>query len=378
MYRILNIKIEGKVLFRGPGEFDMSSAGVRAYASTMFYPLPTTIASILIYSAMSSGGTPNPNDPWGDWVREYISVMKGLGIPRPWGPIIKVTSGDSTKYYICYDQRRQLLIGIGSRKGGVDIPPTLYVERSLLDRPSTPVLNGHVETVDISRSIRTLVGINLRSAGNGHPFYKTTGGEEGKSVYSAEYLFPEGFVGDPYTAKAPVTVEYQYLLFAKGSSKNDTHCTRIGGEGGYAVVSTREVADGPIRIDMSRWSGNLLGLYVLSPVLIPTHLKMHGFIKKELGDILGTGIRELYIVGESTLLGAGLARSVKTATRYIPMARRPLYKALKPGSILYFKPRPTPNIDDLEKLLRKGIGIGKEIGFGSLLPINYRYGGHKA
>ena len=370
----------GRVMFRGPGEFDMSSAGVKAYASSMAYPLPTAIASILISGKFRDGSRPQ-DYPWGDWVGEYKVLMDKLGIPTPRGPFIKISVDGGHKYYVVYDYKQQFLLGIGEK---IEIPLRFMVNKLLDGRPGglriSPENGGspHPKLIPVSRAIREVVGINLEGG-------KTTGGrgEGRKRVYSAEYLFPESLfpnVGEKIVNQ--VTVEYRYLVPSEIENL-DPIVTRIGGEGGQARVDLS--SEDYVEMRLSSWGGDWLGLYVLSPILIPTDKDMHKYILDEIKDRLYLShgsLREIYIIGETVLLNAGFA--LKRGNRH--RSRRPIYRALKPGSLIYFrldfsvdKRRIEQKIDEekVEKLIWEGIGVGREIGFGSVIPFNYEMETHE-
>lgn len=370
----------GRVMFRGPGEFDMSSAGVKAYASSMAYPLPTAIASILIGGKFRDGSRPQ-DYPWGDWVGEYKVLMDKLGIPTPRGPFIRISVDGGHNYYVVYDYKQQFLLGIGEK---IEIPLRFMVNTLLDGRPGglriSPENGGspYPKLIPASRAIREIVGINLEGG-------KTTGGrgEGRKRVYTAEFLFPESLVPDVGEKSVnQVTVEYRYLVPPEIGSL-DPIVTRIGGEGGQARV---EVSSGAVlEINLSSWRGDWLGLYVLSPILIPTDEDMHSYLQGEIEGRLDSSERalhELYVVGETALLNAGFALRRDDKHR----SRRPIYRALKPGSLIYFrldspgdKKGGKQKIDEenVEKLIWEGIGMGREVGFGSIIPFNYEMETHE-
>jgi len=365
--KTLVVRPLGKVMFRGPGEFDMSSAGVKAYASSMPYPLPTTIVSIMIKTGFKKSLI-RDNHPWGDWVGEYTRLMDQIGLGTPRGPFIKLYKNGLVGYYLPYDQKRRLLLGIGSR---IEIPMKLRVGRLWNERPGQLLSpkngeGGAPSMLEVARAIRELVGVNLEEG-------KTTGGgEEGKRVFTAEFLFPEALIpSDAGGSGNLVVMEYHYLI-PDSSGGIQPLVSRIGGEGGMAYI---EVSDGGFEMDLGRWEGEWLGLYVLSPVLIPTDNETISYLSSELSNTLNITMnrQDMYVVGETTLLSAGYAIR-REVNRY--GTRRPIYKALMPGSLIYIrnkKGRIEPNLT--EKLIWEGIGMGREVGFGSIIPFNYEIEG---
>ena len=358
---ILVVRPLTKMMFRGPGEFDMSSVGLRAYASSMLYPLPTAVASILIHHMISMGdlGEGDVNNGWGDWIKEYESIMDKLGIPSPKGPFVRLCCGDECSYYLVSDLKNKRLIKIG---GEIEIPLELVVGLSPLREPLSIYMGGEggMEYIDASAALRALIGIQLQEE------RKVTASERGRSVYTAEFLFPETlWSDDPLNQGCQVTLEYIYL-FMDGDLPSDHFITRFGGEGGVVSVN---ISHEDINIDLTRWDSDWRGLYVASPLLIPTGEDTVEYIGSAITGVLDTDAK-VYIVGETTLIGAGFARAIRNK----PGTRRPIYKALKPGSLIYVKTDSNPPPQKTEALIKEGLGEASRIGFGSVFPFNYRYG----
>lgn len=351
MMKMLSIYPLGKALYRGPGEFDLSSRGVHSTASSLFYPLPTTVSGLLTWIYKSIYGPSRNSNLSRDgcrsdiyWVDEFCQYLWGNF--KIYGPIYRIGDG----YYIPYDLRRRGFIKVDLSR--VNKYP---VKRFISGRP------GHIE---INRLYRDDGFIDVSEeffderVGNQLGERKIVVGRlmrgRNRGLYTVKFFrpdrLPEAVLDKPLAAM----VEYIYILESPPDIPSGIY--RFGGEGSHAYIKVDNLRSEPKSFMEVKESDEYIGLYVLSPILIPTSIDP----VKYLQDVYFKGIDNLCIVGESTLLGVGFASKVDNKRR----SRRPIYNAIKPGSIIYVKPGEI----DVPTICFEGVGIGREIGFGKLLP----------
>lgn len=355
MNKILYIKPLGKALYRGPGEFDMSSRGVHSYARSMFYPLPTTVVGVLIWikkymKKETSFRLPEIVGKDVVWINEYTSMLEEEF--NLYGPFYKI--GDS--FYVAYDQRQKGLLRVH-----IDRYNKFYVNAYPDGRPSNfPIekLKQNNDFIDISENnFDERIGIQLGPSIGKRKKIVVGNLEEdnNRGIYTVKFFHPESVARNS---------EISYTYFINLDFEIDSTIVRFGGEGGLANIFIEPIGDRS-RIEnvfnvIDHKEVRYIGFYVLSPILIPTKYDPCIYLKKE----FFLGINELYIVGESMLLGVGFSSRMKNKN----ICRRPIYQAIKPGSLIYLKINQSISNFDIRKYSVDGVGIGSELGFGKLLP----------
>jgi CRISPR-associated protein Cmr3 len=124
------------------------------------------------------------------------------------------------------------------------------------------------------------------------------------------------------------------------------YLVRLGGEGKGSLLEISKADDYICKIPEI---ANLL--YVLSPILYETGSDFVEQLKSEISDA-----GDMEICGKIGLLGAGYSN--------VRRKRKPIYQALLPGSVILLE----KNIEG-RKIYEEGVGIGKELGFGSVIPV---------
>jgi len=341
--RRLVVKPFGKALYRGPGEFDKSSKGVHSSAISNFYPYPSTVAGILSWMR-SRRADVGGETAHSDWVSEYSEMLGSDAVI--YGPFYKGRGGT----YVVYDLRSRKLIRTHLDR------VNKYNVKYRFGEPGEIDLSHYTEEegyISISRDsfFQDRIGINLDRNGNN----KTV--EEG-GLYTVQFFFPEKISRDIEIVYYIDNIEIEELI----------NISRFGGEGGVAGVTVSNDAeiDRIFDLDFSRD----IGLYILSPLLIPTYRDVRRYV----GDYLSSkGFRLRRIVGETTLLGAGYSTIPTKDSKGQPVGirksmRRPIYHALKPGTVIYVDADGDLDSDSLKSLCIEGLGVGREVGYGKLLP----------
>jgi len=94
-------------------------------------------------------------------------------------------------------------------------------------------------------------------------------------------------------------------------------------------------------------------LYVASHLLYETGRNIKNAIENEIG-------RSVEIYGSVDIVGVGYSLARKR--------RKPIYQALTPGSVIFIN---EGSINSKE-IYEKGLGIGKEIGYGTIIPVELK------
>ncbi|RSN77151.1 type III-B CRISPR module-associated Cmr3 family protein [Candidatus Methanodesulfokora washburnensis] len=319
MYRAVLRALE-PYLFRGPGEFDPSTRGVYSSAYSLLAPSPSTVAGAIAttfrYVDTSSM----------EWDAAYLVALRGAKLRGPYlkrGPIYYVENringiflrlDDVQDYSII---RRKQLYGEVSEEKELEKEEGKFVKRGFVPE-KLPV-----------------VGIGLRMRTD----MRKIADEEGGLIYTVSFIdYLSGRDVDIDT-----TIEFDII---SEEMKVGRHIVRLGGEGRVSMLEILEVDDYIYRIPED---ANLL--YVLSPILYETGI---GFMEKLKEDLKEAG--EIKVYGKVELLGAGYSE--------IRRRRKPIYQALLPGSVISLE----KSIEG-GKIYEEGIGIGREMGFGSVIPI---------
>lgn len=335
----IRFRIIEPMMFRKSGEFDPSSRGFHSSARSMLMPSPSTILGALSTVLMKENEAPSAN---ASWVDEYFDILGVDNVFR--GPYLIVG-----REIFVEDRIDNILLELKEVKELCDA-----CEGGFLNREWKEELKGR--RIHIG-SFSERVGIGLM----------TRVRDDNKSTkITKEGLLYSAFFVDYSSKDMSVTSVYLHMdtKVSLCDKLRDFRVMRLGGEGRIALLgpSTETVI---ARLRREFW-GNMnaftgkLALFLVSPALFRSGREISE-LKEEIESHVARACKdlcEMRIYGKITLLGAGYSLSKK--------GRKPIYIAVEPGTLIL------ANVVDcnLESLYWNGIGeIGREIGYGSLLPI---------
>ncbi|MCC6019126.1 MAG: hypothetical protein LM601_08845 [Candidatus Verstraetearchaeota archaeon] len=319
MYRAL-FRVLEPYLFRGSGEFDPSTRGVYSSAYSLLAPSPSStagaIATTFGYIDTSSA----------EWDYAYSIVLKGAKLR---GPYLRRGS----TYYV-ENRVNGIFLRLDDVSGYSNMKrKQLYgemveerEEREFIKRGFTP-------------KKLTFTGIGLKARTEE---MRKIADEERGLIYTVNFIdYLSG--KDVKDVDIETTIEFDVI-----SEKMETgkYVVRLGGEGRTSLLEILKVDSYICRIPERT---NIL--YVLSPILYETGIE---FIKKLKEELWEAG--DIKIYGKIEILGAGYSEVRKK--------RKPIYQALVPGSVISLE-----RSVEGRRIYEEGIGIGKELGFGSVIPV---------
>jgi len=311
-------KILQPMMFRKEGEFDISAAGIQSSAQSTSIPYPSTLVGAL---ASIKFTRPSQAVSWIEEIKEVIG--KEINIK---GPFLRLDN----ELFI-YNEINDSFISITKIKDYCSLIKRMLKEK---DQNLRDEINKEIEKLGEKVSKRNeRIGIKLKTRKEGIKII------EEPAIYNAQFIFYKGI-------KAEIILDIISGTFKKGS-----YSIKLGGENRAASLI---IEDGNTleEIKNRRIIGNTANtLLVISPVLLKTPLRD---IKNEIEKEIEANIEEIY--GHVRLLGTGYSLNKEK--------RKPIYASLVPGSIIVLK----SDINS-EEIYKKGIGIAKELGYGSLIPV---------
>jgi CRISPR-associated protein Cmr3 len=338
----LKFRIVEPMMFRGPGEFDVSSRGAQSSARSLAMPTPSTIMGALLASLIKNESEiPAAKD---DWTKEYSIFIGANGVIR--GPYL--VAGQWT---FVEDGVNNVLLKLEEIKILCEQFKKSNFEENkenIISKAKRRGIPSFVERVGVGLCARTNPSIKVTKEGLLY------------SAYFTDYSSRE-------TAGAHIHIDMNIKEDIWGRI-SDSRIVRLGGEGRVSLLeTTNDTVIGKLKDefwnDIDIFTGEL-ALFLISPTLFKTgkeefELKeeIRGYIKKACDEV-----KEVMICGEASVLGAGYS--------FTKGRRKPIYLALKQGSIIVTA---VTNCR-LEALYWNGIGeIGNEIGYGSAIPVPITY-----
>jgi len=308
MYRAVFRSLE-PYLFRGPGEFDPSARGVYSWASSFIAPNPSTTAGALATVCEYI------NTESMEWDEAYSKVLR----VKIRGPYLR--KGSSLYVEDRVDGKFIRL---------EDVKEYCYLRERSLDREFEDELEDFLKERGFSPKELVITGIGLKAR---REMLKVADEDRGL-IYTAI------LVDYPSDMNLDTSIELDIIA---GEMKVGKYVVKLGGEGRVSLLEISEVdsyiCDIPERAHL---------LYVLSPILYETGRDFVEMLREEIG--------EAKVYGKVDLLGAGYSEVRKR--------RKPIYQALLPGSVIFLE----KGVKGRE-IYERGIGIGRELGFGSVIPI---------
>lgn len=313
-------KVFQSMMFRREGEFDISAAGVQSSAQSLPMPYPSTLigalASIKFNKAPSSKS----------WIEEVKEVIgKEINVK---GPYLRFKD----KLFV-YNEIFDLFIPIYKVREYCNLIKEILKEKDPYLRSELDEKIKELGKEEIFKEDER-IGIKLEARSKGIKV------AEEHAIYSARFV-----------AYREVSAEI-ILDILKGEINKGNYHIKLGGENKAANLL---VEDGSVfeEIKNSKIIENRANtILVLSPVLFATPLED---IKDKIEKEIGIKVENIY--GSVKLLGSGYSLSKEK--------RKPIYASLLSGSVIVLK-----DLVNSEKVYQEGIGVAKELGYGTLLPIS--------
>jgi len=327
---LAKFRILGSMFFRGPGEFDPSSRGVYSMGRSFILPTPSTIAGVF---ATLFGSNFSPSQ---DWLSEYRNTLGNITIRGPFVQIINKDKSKNSDIYLDFSLRNKLisynaLEDYANKIKRIITENNYAVKEKILDE-----LDEELKNKAISPKLQERIGIGLKVRKDNIKVV------EESLIYSVQYV--------DYSFGDYLMTEIYYEIIGDSDIKVGSYNAKLGGEGRVChLIIEEDDIEKLLKIDEK---ANVL--YVASPVLYDTGKDILEIIKSELST-------EIEIYGKVTLLGAGYSLLNKK--------RKPIYQALIPGSLILLSTEKNG-----WELYRSGLGFAKEIGYGTVIPLNLKNG----
>lgn len=334
------------MMFRGSGEFDPSARGLQARAASLMLPTPSTIAGAIATMLLEKGVSYSGGYTW---LEKYLSIL-GLDV-RVRGPFLHA-GGD--EMFVGDDLLRALLSLVDAKLKCERISHAVFhrVDSCMDVIEGLRVMEVDVEHVKEKLNAKSLdfrerVGVGLAV-------------RKGFGKLAEEGLLYSNLTVDYSCLGVAVDV----LVDVSGSLcerlvGNGSVAVKLGGEGKACLVKVSERAEGFNNVKRLLWReattfSGIIALYVASPILFISGGEIVDNIKNFLE---ANDLEYIRLYGEVNVTGTGFSLDVKK--------RKPIYSALKPGSIIFARAKNC----NLENLYWNGLGISSQIGYGTIIPI---------
>ena len=359
-------RLHEPMLFRGPTEFSPYIRGPKTVASSLILPTPSTIAGALATFYLD---TQKADLPQATGWEEVVEVL-GLDEAHIRGPYLKMEYSGGEEFYIQFVERlvkfKEVVRALQSLDQ--DLRDTLAVKRKkLLDLLKDKQVNFYQPTF-VER-----VGTRLERE---YKRVKESGGLYTIRMVDYSVLSSNKevmMVGKAFNNLSVVVEIYgKSKIFDLGRREG---ILRFGGEGrlSHLVIKEGEPMLSKVKELLTSFEKGEAYLYLLTYSLYKSsndYRKVHKICKggyeapsiwRRLEEILrelSPSIEPKYIIGECIFIGAGYSISNE--------ARKPMYAALSPGTIIKVE----ATKEDLLKLYEEGISeVGSKIGYGTVIPI---------
>jgi len=360
-------RLNGPMLFRGPMEFSPYVRGPKTTASSLILPTPSTIAGALATFYLDAQKT---NLPRAARWEEAVVELLGLEEACLRGPYVIVEHSGGEELYVQFGQQLAKFGEIVRALQSLDqdLRETLAVNKKKLQEL---LENNHVNFYQPTFIER--VGTRLE---RGSKRVKERGGLYTIRMvdYSALRSNKERIIVDKAFNNLGVVVEICGSSKISDLEKREG-ILRFGGEGkvSHLVIKEGNPMTSKVKELLASFEKGEAYLYLLTYSLYKSskdHIKIHevckgGYVAPTIWGRVEGVLRKLspsiepkYIIGECTLLGAGYSISDE--------ARKPMYAALSPGTIIKVE----GTKEDFLKLYKEGLSeVGSKIGYGTVIPV---------
>jgi CRISPR-associated protein Cmr3 len=351
----ISFSIVEPMLFRSSGEFDPHVRGTFSRATSLIMPSPSTVVGTLATYCISKLNKPMPANSE-DWIKQYLSVL-GDDVKIN-GPILYLNNEFTVE-----DRTSEGFLSIEGIKQKCESDYNKLVQKNKPDW-----LNRYLEYsekeknektklyIKIKKDARTGVRLETRNAKNLSPMKVVREG----FLYNTELVDYISYTKNEQNRiySVEIVAEIRGSLVKELPLKQHLP-VRFGGESRVASLSFQDGAKifNEIRRklwnDEERYSG-VLALYLATPAIFKEDKKVEEHIKEFVKNMK---YEYLGVSGESMLLGAGFS--------IMGQKRKPIYSALKPGSIIFIKGE--FNLSQL--YLTNALGEAAQLGYGTIIPV---------
>lgn len=332
------------MMFRGASEFAPTSRGPQAGAWSKPLPPPSTLAGALATLVLEyTGRNPPAGDP-SKWYEEVVDVLGGNPLLR--GPFLDKQGNIYLQYNKGIVAFGELLEILGN--GG------LHEATERLSKAAKEHTLSYVNTVGITikdETKTTLTGL----------------------IYSAAMV--------DYAKLGKHTGPGTRILLEVHTATEPLHKTlqkpkiiRLGGEGRLIQVLGDETHPLTEQLNTLKQETNTLRLYVATPTLFEATPKLLTKEKTKFDNTLYLTHTLKHQLEQLNKLKADSIKTVGTigilgGFSTAKPARKPIYAALQPGSIIELT-RSTPYTpEEYRELYEEGLGLFQNIGYGTIIPI---------
>jgi len=341
-------------MFRGASEFSPTSRGPQTGAWSKPLPPPSTIAGALATLILQFENQPPPRGGSSAWYEEVIGIFGGKGSTALRGPYLMDGEG------VIYVQHKDGVLPFNKLMSGLTKGKLLEAAKGL-NKVAREFELGRVDSVGIKLSDR-----------------KKAIGEDEKGLIYSTAMVDYGRIGEQRNVISSVAVEVLKASNSLEKALETPKIIRLGGEGRLVEVVAKELQPVSefIRVQDSRT--RRLRLYVATPMLFEASpsLFSKGEVEVEAGALflssglngkvsaylneVGFKVTHIKVVGSvGTLGGFSVAKA----------ARKPVYATLYPSSVIEVARDLPFSKEDCYKLYSEGLGLFRDLGYGTVLPI---------
>ncbi len=344
VYASIWIKPVENLIFRGMGEFSPEARFLYGESGTYPLPPPSTVLGFLGYLI---GRRPSN---MGNWIDEFNEALENTGLKSIRGPYLVHEKDGNIDIYLWKSDNSYISLSGLNKYFNKSFPHSINCTDSEDD-----MLDMSYMKVRLIKS----VGIHLQR-GYSLPFREKT--------INKGFLYFQNFLDlRSYTKEGDINIVLDVKMADEVNnikSQINGKVIKIGGESRVAKLFYKEISMHhliPVT-DESYNSGELIGLYIASPLLLGDDLDISEDIFDQLERILSNLVQYIGELKDYRLfldvIGTGYNSSRKI--------RRPLYKAITPGSIIIVKLKKKLTFEDI---YWKPFGVGGKFGYGTVVPV---------
>ncbi|MEM3710333.1 MAG: type III-B CRISPR module-associated Cmr3 family protein [Nitrososphaerales archaeon] len=338
------------MMFRGASEFSPTSRGPQTGAWSRPLPSPSTIAGALATLILQHENRSPLGGELSRWYEEVTDFLGGKGSTVLRGPYLIDGKGN------VYVQYKDGLLLLNELEKGLT-KSDLVEDTKELDKEKKKFEIGYID----------LIGIKISDGS------KAT---EAGLIYSAR-MVDYGKIGGQKNDSCSIMIEVHKTSDSLENALKTPKIIRLGGEGRLVEVMAEKLQPISEFVRAEDCRTKRLRLYVTTPMLFEASPRL---VSKEVGVETGTvflssrlnekvsaylsevqfKVASIRITGSLGILGGfSVARA----------ARKPVYAALYPGSVIEITRDLPFSKEDCYNLYVEGLGLFRDLGYGTVIPI---------